>query len=205
MDELKDQYRGPQGEGGRTVLLRMNEHHVPLWDECLSHLPSDLDGSVLDVGCGGGGFLRRLSERYPYAMLFGMDISEDALSMTADVNSEVVSSGGLELHLASVDSLPFGDGSFDMVTAMETYFFWPDLQAGLRELARVVSPGGILAVGSELRYGSGDDSDIDAKCEEYGMRLVRDGEMLSMMDACRFDAEAFVGEHGVLYRGVRRF
>ena len=106
MDELKDQYRGPQGEGGRTVLLRMNEHHVPLWDECLSHLPSDLDGSVLDVGCGGGGFLRRLSERYPYAMLFGMDISEDALSMTADVNAEVVSSGGLELHLASVDSLP---------------------------------------------------------------------------------------------------
>ena len=138
-------------------------------------------------------------------MLFGVDISEDALSMTADVNAETVSSGGLELHLASVDSLPFGDGSFDMVTAMETYFFWPDLQAGLRELARVVSPGGILAVGSELRYGSGDDSDIDAKCEEYGMRLVRDGEMLSMMDACGFDAEAFVGEHGVLYRGVRRF
>ena len=70
-DQTKAQFRNPRGDDGRKVLESMNDHHVPLWDFCLSKLPKSMDGAVLDVGCGGGGFLRRLSERYPFAMLFG--------------------------------------------------------------------------------------------------------------------------------------
>lgn len=204
-ENLATQFRRPEGEDGRKVLDSMNDHHVPLWTFCLDRLPRSMDGAVLDVGCGGGGFLSRLSERYPYAMLYGVDVSEEALGMTAEVNSEAVGSGGLELHLASVDSLPFADGSFDMVTAMETYFFWPDLEAGIREIARVLSPGGVIAVGSELRYGDGDDGRVDEMCQRYGMRIVPDREILGIMDSAGIDAEAHPGEHGVLYRGVKRF
>ena len=203
-ENLATQFRRPEGEDGRKVLESMNDHHVPLWTFCLDRLPRSMDGAVLDVGCGGGGFLSRLSERYPYAMLYGVDVSEEALGMTAEVNSEAVGSGGLELHLASVDSLPFADGSFDMVTAMETYFFWPDLEAGIREIARVLSPGGVIAVGSELRYGDGDDGRVDEMCQRYGMRIVPDREILGIMDSAGIDAEALPGEHGVLYRGVKR-
>ena len=203
-DNLESQFRDPVGEDGRTVLERMNEHHVPLWTFCLEHLPRSIDGSVLDVGCGGGGFLSRLSGRYPYAMLFGVDISEEALTMTAEVNRDVVDGGGLELRRASVDDLPFDDGSFDMVTAMETYFFWPDLEEGLREVARVLSPGGVLAIGSELRFGSGDDDRVREMCQTYGMAIVPDEEIIGILDSVGIDAEAIPGEHGVLYRGVRR-
>ena len=59
-DQTKAQFRNPQGVEGRKVLESMNDHHVPLWDFCLSKLPKSIDGAVLDVGCGGGGFLRRL-------------------------------------------------------------------------------------------------------------------------------------------------
>lgn len=204
-ENLATQFRRPEGEDGRKVLESMNDHHVPLWTFCLDRLPGSMDGAVLDVGCGGGGFLSRLSERYPYAMLFGADVSEEALGMTAEVNADLCEAGGLELHLASVDSLPFADGSFDMVTAMETYFFWPDLEAGIREIARVLSPGGVIAVGSELRYGDGDDGRVDEMCQRYGMRIVPDWEILGIMDSAGIDAEALPGEHGVLYRGVRRF
>lgn len=204
-DPLRTQFRKPEGDDGRKVLESMNDHHVPLWTFCLDRLPKSIDGSILDVGCGGGGFLSRLAGRYPYAMLFGVDISEDALRMTMDVNAGTYESGGLELHLASVDSLPFAEGSLDMVTAMETYFFWPDLRAGLKEVSRVLSPGGVLAIGSELRYGSGDDARVDEMCQTYGMRLVRDDEMLSILDEIGIDAEAISGEHGVLYRGDKRF
>ena len=204
-DPLSKQFRKPEGDDGRKVLESMNDHHVPLWTFCLERLPKSMDGSILDVGCGGGGFLSRLSERYPYAMLFGVDISEDALRMTMDVNAGTYGSGGLELHMASVDSLPFAEASFDMVTSMETYFFWPDLEAGLREVSRVLSPGGVLVIGSELRYGAGDDARVDEMCQTYGMRIVADEEMLSLMDLVGVDAEAIPGEHGVLYRGVKRF
>lgn len=198
------QFGNPTGEEGRRVLDHMNGHHIPLWDFCLGHLPRSLDGSVLDIGCGGGGFLRRMSEWYPYAMLFGVDISEESLRMTRDVNADTVESGGLDLRMASAESLPFDDGSFDMVTAMETYFFWPDIGAGLAEAARVLSPGGVLAVGSELRYGSGDDAAVDEACAAYGMRILPDDDILGIMDAAGLDAEVFVGEPGVLYRGVKR-
>ena len=204
-EQTKAQFRNPNGDEGRKVLESMNDHHVPLWEFCLSKLPRSMDGAVLDVGCGGGGFLRRLSDRYPFAMLFGVDISRDALEMTASVNSETYESGGLELHEASVESLPFQEGSFDMVTAMEAYFFWPDFGKGVAEISRVLSPGGVLAIGSEIRYGDGDDDRVDSMCEEYGMRILRDDEILAVLDSNGIDAEAIPGEHGVLYRGVKRF
>ena len=72
-EQTKAQFRNPNGDEGRKVLESMNDHHVPLWEFCLSKLPRSMDGAVLDVGCGGGGFLRRLSDRYPFAMLFGVD------------------------------------------------------------------------------------------------------------------------------------
>ena len=92
-----------------------------------------------------------------------------------------------------------------MVTAMETYFFWPDFGKGVGEISRVLSPGGVLAIGSELRYGEGDDGRVDSMCAEYGMRILRDEEILSVLDSHGIDAEAIPGEHGVLYRGVKRF
>lgn len=204
-EQTRGQFRNPQGEEGRRVLESMNDHHIPLWEFCLSKLPKSIDGAVLDIGCGGGGFLRKLSERYPFAMLFGADISQEALEMTMSVNSDIYESGGLELHEASVESLPFQEGSFDMVTAMETYFFWPDFSKGIAEASRVLSPGGVLAIGSELRYGDGDDEGVDSMCEDYGMRILRDEEILSVLDSHGIDAEAICGEHGVLYRGVKRF
>lgn len=204
-DDLRKQFSMPMGDDGRIVMERMNEHHVPLWTEASARLPKSMDGAVLDIGCGGGGFIRMLSEKYPFAMFFGVDISDDAVSMTADVNREMVDGGALDLRVASVESLPFGDASFDMVTAIETYFFWPDLEKGMREIARVVSPGGVVMLASELRLGEDDDSEVRAKCDEYGMTLADDDSMLAVMDAAGIDAEAIVTGSGVLYRGIRRF
>ncbi len=203
--EDKKQFSKPLGVAGRAVMEQMNEHHVPLWNEALARMPKAMDGSVLDVGCGGGGFLRKLSERYPYAMLFGIDLSEDAVQMTSEVDSDLMESGSLELAMGSAESLPYEDGAFDMATAIETYFFWPDLEKGLSELSRVLSPGGILMIASELRLGGDDEAEVLEKCGEYGMRLLSDEEMLETMDRCGLDAECFIVGPGVLYRGVKRF
>lgn len=203
--EDKKQFSKPLGAAGREVMEQMNEHHVPLWNEALARMPKAMDGSVLDVGCGGGGFLRKLSVKYPYAMLFGIDLSEDAVQMTSEVGSDLVESGSLELAVGSAESLPYEDGAFDMATAIETYFFWPDLEKGVSELSRVLSPGGVLMIASELRLGGDDEAEVLEKCGEYGMRLLSDEEMLETMDRCGLDAECFIVGPGVLYRGVKRF
>lgn len=205
--DLKGQYRNPEGEDGRTVLQAMNEHHAPLWDWCLSKMPKGMDGSVLDIGCGGGGFINRMSGRYPFAMFFGVDISEDALSMTSETNSELVETGGLELHRAGVDDLPFGDGSFDMVTAMETYFFWPDLGKAIGEVSRVVSAGGIFVIGSEMRVVSGDEDYVESSLRDYGAKLVSDDVIVGLMDSNGFDVRVFTepDRRWVVFVGSKRF
>ena len=170
-------------------------------------MPKGMDGSVLDIGCGGGGFIRRMSERYPFAMFFGVDISEEALRMTSETNGDIVAEGGLELHLAGVDDLPFGDGSFDLVTAMETYFFWPDLEKGIGEVSRVVSAGGIFVIGSEMRVDTGDEDYIRSSLENYGARLVRDDVIVGLMDSNGFDVQVFTKpeERWVVFVGSKRF
>lgn len=202
-ERLETQFRNPEGDGGRTVLEGMNDHHAPLWELCLSHLPGDLQGDILDIGCGGGGFLRRLSIGYPDSGLFGIDISDDALDMTAEVNAPLVQSGRLGLRRASVEDIPFDDGRFAMVTAMETYFFWPDLRRGLSEAVRVLAPGGVLAVASEVSYSSRDRAEVEALCERYGMTIVEDDALLGIMGSLGLRAECHLGGPGVVYLGVK--
>lgn len=204
-ENIRRQYRNPEGEDGRTVLLGMNDHHEPIWEWCLSHMPPAAEGTVLDIGCGGGGLLSRLALRYPYAMFHGVDISQESLDMTASVNRALVDAGGLSLHRCSVDSMPFAEGAIDLVTAVETYFFWPDLDAALLEIHRVMSPGGMLFIGSEMQLRD-DNADAMATASRlYGTRLVRDTDMVAAMRAAGFEAEAIANEGTdmVVYVGRR--
>ena len=182
-DDLNRQYSGPRGEDGRVVMERMNEHHAPLWEWCLAHVPSDVSGPVLDVGCGGGGLLLRLSGMFPDADLFGVDITDDALDMTRSV----VGSDRLALHRASVDSMPLDDGSVGLVTAMETYFFWPDLPAALSEIHRVLRDDGVLLLGSEMQVRDDNADRVDRDREAYGVTLFPDAEMARMMADAGFE------------------
>lgn len=204
-ENIRIQYRNPQGEDGRTVLEGMNEHHSELWDWGISRMPKGFDGTVMDVGCGGGGFLKRLSERYPYASFIGVDISGKALEVTSEVNRDLLDDGSLELIGASVDDLPLADGSVDLATAVETYFFWPDLPRALKELERVLSPGGMLVVLSEMQLRDDNAEEMAVASGLYGTRLVTDGEMLSLLSDAGFEASCeSVPERGwVVYRAVK--
>ncbi|MGB8839584.1 MAG: class I SAM-dependent methyltransferase [Aliidongia sp.] len=97
---------------------------------------------VLDLGCGGGhvGFAVAAQAREVVAF----DLSDE---MLAAVEHEAAARGIGNIRTAqgSVTSLPFADGSFDVVLCRYSAHHWPDLAAGLAEARRVVRPGGIAA------------------------------------------------------------
>ena len=190
-DGTNTQYSNPEGEEGRRTLEHMNEHHARLWDFCLSHMPKVMDGSVLDIGCGGGGFIRKLSERYPYALFYGLDISEESVGMTLEVNSGLVDQGALKATVGDVCGIPYADASFDMVTAMETYFFWPDLEKGMSEAHRVLSEGGLFVIGSEMQANPGDEAFMEESLRECGCRLRYDSDIIAMMESAGFSVRTF--------------
>ena len=87
---------------------------------------------ILDVGCGTGANLLMLSE---YGDAEGVDISEDALAFCRERGLEKV-------RLGAGEKLPYADGTFDLVTALDVVEHMDDDLAGLREMRRVLRPGG---------------------------------------------------------------
>ena len=104
---------------------------------------------VLDVGCGGGRAIARILARTRREVA-GVDHSPEAVETTRRLNRSAIVAGRLRVLEGSVDHLPFSDGFFNVVTAFETTYFWPDLQAGLIEIRRVLSPGGRLVITNEV-------------------------------------------------------
>jgi len=104
---------------------------------------------VLDVGCGGGRAIARILARTRREVA-GVDHSPEAVGTTRRLNRSAIASGRLRVLEGSVDHLPFRDGFFNVATAFETTYFWPDLQAGLIEIRRVLSPGGRLVITNEV-------------------------------------------------------
>ena len=148
------QCRKPRGWVGRFYARLMGVRHAGVTTWGLSHLVVAPHFAILDVGCGGGAAVERLAAIASQGSIHGIDYSPASVATARSRNRAAIAEGGVEIQQASVSALPFGDGSFDLVTAVETHYYWPDLVGDLREVARVLKPGGRVAVIAET-YKSG--------------------------------------------------
>ena len=134
---------------GRLTLRSMNLWHTPLHRWGLAAAGIGADSRVLDVGCGGGGAVRRIL-RLTRAEVGAVDHSPAAVDLTRRLNAAAAASGRLRAVEGSVEALPFRTGYFDVVTAFEAGYFLPVREAGRRETARVLGPGGRLVIVNEV-------------------------------------------------------
>ena len=145
----ESQFSRPSSLMGRLLLRSMNIGHGRLHQWGLKAAGIQLTDRVLDVGCGGGKAISRILEETRREVA-GVDHSPEAVKTARSVNRAAVSSGRLRIVESSVESLPFRDGFFDVVTAFETTYFWPELQVGLTEIHRVLNRGGRLVIANEF-------------------------------------------------------
>lgn len=97
---------------------------------------------VLDVGTGPGKMLAELRSRRPDLRLHGVDLSPHMI----DLAETTLSGSATELAVGDVASLPYPDDSFDLVVSSLSMHEWPDLDRAVAELARVLRPGGAVAI-----------------------------------------------------------
>ncbi len=120
----------PEGLSGKLMLNRMNSgNHARLSEWGLSHLSIAPKSAMLEIGCGGGANIARLLARCPDGQVMGVDYSEISVEKSRDFNAEAVKAGRCRIERANVQELSFADCSFDLATAFETIYFWPDLKA----------------------------------------------------------------------------
>jgi SAM-dependent methyltransferase len=105
----------------------------------LRYLLDDLQrvhGKVLDVGCGAGSVAKAVKRDRPDLVVVGCDLSNAALTIARGAP------GGVDFRLATAERLPFADGEFDFVWIFDVLEHVEDPEQVLREVARVLKPGG---------------------------------------------------------------
>jgi ubiquinone/menaquinone biosynthesis C-methylase UbiE len=137
--------RRPEGARARAVYGADDVHDFAR-TAILAALALGPDDSVLDVGCGGGLLLRDALDAGATAT--GLDHSDEMVRLARE------RAPGAEVVRGEAETLPFGDGTFTAVTMCVMFFFLPRPLDALGEAARVLVPGGRLAVfttGPELQ------------------------------------------------------
>ena len=147
------QVRKPSGWLGRRVVRAMNLSHATMTDWGLQQVQVPKNAAILDVGCGGGETVRRLAALAPEGKVIGVDYSAASVAVSRETNAEEIEAGRVQVEQGSVAALPFPDRTFDIVTAVETHYYWPDLPANVRDILRVLKPGGTFAVIAETYRG----------------------------------------------------
>lgn len=173
-----DNMRKPKGKLGNIQLKSMNKEHTPvsLWG--LKHLDIQGDDVILDVGCGGGININRMASQAK--KVYGVDYSIESVKLSREVNSEYIHQGKVEILEGNVQALPFEDESFDIVTAFETIYFWPDIEKCFGEVKRVLKPGGIFLIGME---SNGSDNMVMKLSEKLiDMTVYNDEEVTGFLE-----------------------
>jgi len=146
-------HRRPTGRLGRQVAESMNSHHRPLREWGLKLGEFSFHARILEAACGGGMTARTLLSGKSVSSLVGFDLSEEMARFSRRINRENVGIARASFLTADVSNLPFSGSSFDGAVAFETTYFWPNLVRGIRELGRVLRPGGRMLIVNELyRY-----------------------------------------------------
>lgn len=141
------QCRKPWSLPGRLFIWLMNRTHAGVTRWGLRHVTVGPAATILDVGCGGGRTIRALAGLGQ--MVHGIDYSATSVAAATRANADLIAAGRVDIRKAGVSQLPFADACFDLVTAVETHYYWPDPVHDFQEVYRVLKPGGTLLVIAE--------------------------------------------------------
>ena len=143
MNTIKENSKSAFNQQAATYDKDIKGQHArslyPALLEKLSHIPFQ---SALDLGCGTGEMLKLILQKDPFKELYGIDISEEMLAVAKSKLPEQV-----QLFLGDSEMLPFSDGSFDVVYCNDSFHHYPSPQNVLREVHRVMKPGGTFLMG----------------------------------------------------------
>ena len=117
----------------------MEQSHLPIVEPMLALIEFDPNDKILDVGCGTGWLVRRIAPLVSAGLAAGMDVSDAMLgraeSLSALLTNTAFKRGG-------VDAIPWETACFTKILSVESAYYWPDPAQGVREIFRVLSPGG---------------------------------------------------------------
>lgn len=184
---LAEQFRQPAGFLGRLAgfFFRVNREGIDWTIRQLEIRPAD---RVLEIGFGTGYGIRQAAALAAQGMVAGVDFSETMLRQATSLNASGIAAGRIELRLGDASALPYSDDSFNKIFATNVVYFWKEPVATLREIRRVMKPGGRLAL-----YVISKDDIAKFKVTQTGVyRLYKGEELAALLGQAGFRQARFV-------------
>lgn len=169
----------PKGFWGKMMIRSMNKNHYGVTGWGLSHFDFNSSQIALDVGCGGGRTVNRISKMVKKA--YGLDYSELAVKKSKKYNKKEIKNNKVEIVQGSVSELPFPDDTFDIVTAVETFYFWPDKLNDLKEIKRTLKQGGTILMIFEMCKEETDPDKWKQVEELIGIKAPTEREIIDIL------------------------
>lgn len=145
-----DQCMRPHGEEGIETIQNMNVNHKDISEFAFECVNVNDDDKILDIGCGGGVNIEKFLE-LTSGNVDGLDYSEVSVAESIKRNRKAVADERCRVIQANVCEMPIDEDEYDLVSAFETIYFWPDIENTFKEVLRIIKPNGqfMIAQGTD--------------------------------------------------------
>lgn len=172
----------PRGFAGRLTLIGMNIGHKSIYSNVAKVLELRPEDDLLEVGCGNGHFLKKYASHV--RSVAGLDLSELSVKMAKEKHKDRIKSGTAEFVQGEASQLPWEDGKFSVVITMGSFIAFPKPLESLKEMHRVLRPGGRALV--SIEWNAEDGLDHTKEIKGYGMWLWTEDDVRAVMKEAGF-------------------
>lgn len=171
------QLRKPSGDFAPNIAQNMDKANEAQFDLTLQSMDLRPGQHLLEIGFGSGHFIPKVFAKEPAVTLTGLDYSPEIVAIAEAANPSLVQSGKLTLQEGSSSQMPFDSDSFDIVYSNMVIFFWDKPEDHLREVRRVLKPGGQLYSGFRTKK-----SMLSFPFVRFGFHLYEPEEWQSILE-----------------------
>lgn len=144
---IAKQLRLPSGLLAKYVGNKMNKSNEALYQLTLNNLNIKDGDSILEIGFGNGRFFSDLNKRGTNLIIRGIDHSSEMVTEAIINNKALHQTGRLQLSVGTSLSMPYEKDSFDKIICINVIYFWEDPELHLKEIFRILKPGGYFYTG----------------------------------------------------------
>lgn len=195
---LAQHLRKPQGKTGIQVAENMNQGNRWICLNTYGLIELKPAMSILEIGMGNGKFIPTLFEKEKNITYTGVDYSSTMIESATLMNKELCDNSSVQFINASIEDIPVPSSSVDVICTTNTIYFWPQPQKNIKELFRILKPGGkvIIAYRDKTFMSS-------LKVTEYGFTKFTQSEVDQLLINAGFKQvhSKVIVEKPILYEG----
>jgi ubiquinone/menaquinone biosynthesis C-methylase UbiE len=184
----------PRGLMGRITFIFMNMGHKSIYENMAKVLELKPEDDLLDVACGNGYFLKKYAS--DIHSITGLDLSELSIKLASSQHRDRVAAGTAEFVQGDASQLPWEDNKFSVTASMGSFPGFPKPLESLKEMHRVLRPGGRAVI--SIEWNAEDGKDHSKEISKYGYQIWSEDEVRNMFTEAGFSDVTFSYAKGMM-------